>query len=345
MDEVIQVALPSDQNYIMGLLVTAVSLVAHLPPSAPVVINVLDGGIEERTFREFTECVLRYHTCTQFKRLRISETIFSDFPAWSGNKMTYARLMLPKLLPEVNYVIYSDTDFLWHIDASELWKKREVGIILQGVLDAPQTIEKERLWFSARGIDFSPNHYFGGGMMFMNLSLFRQERVVERVAEFLRVHPDVQFADQSATNAVLGARTKILESKWQTLSMFLTDAILKKGCAIHFPCESPWAKMKSRSDVLTDPKIMWHIVYAQIMGISLWESLRLRFSIFQIVIRRAMFLMGCSRMMRWLLYVPLWLLGYKGSVYKLMFWCRRLNYTDVLEGIDIHKAVFDGFKK
>lgn len=47
--ETVHIALPSDQNYIPGLLVTAGSIAYHASRDVELMIHVLDGGIHDDT--------------------------------------------------------------------------------------------------------------------------------------------------------------------------------------------------------------------------------------------------------------------------------------------------------
>ena len=66
----IEVALPSDENYLCGLLVTAASMAKYMPADVTLSINVLDGGIHDETFLSFANKVTGLHERTVFKRLQ-----------------------------------------------------------------------------------------------------------------------------------------------------------------------------------------------------------------------------------------------------------------------------------
>ena len=204
-DNRVEVALPSDENYVCGLLVTAASMAKYMPTDVTLSINVLDGGIHDDTLASFAEKIKGIHERTEFRRLPIDESIFAAYPKWSGNRMTYARLMLAELLPDVDHVIYCDTDYIWLTDVTELWKLRDDNVIFQSSRDGvPETEQKERKWHEKYGFPFDSSRYFCAGLSFYNLRLFRKERVIKQVSDFLVAHPDVPFADQTVINVLLG---------------------------------------------------------------------------------------------------------------------------------------------
>lgn len=323
----IEVALPSDENYLCGLLVTAASMAKYMPADVTLSINVLDGGIHDETFLSFANKVTGLHERTVFKRLRINEADFADFPSWSGNKMAYARLMLPKLLPDIDHVIYCDTDYIWLKDITSLWQQRDDACILQSVRDGcEETIIREQKWFEKHGLPFNYQTYFCTGLLFFNLRMMREERTLEQAFDFLTKHPDVQFADQTTMNSLLGGRVRLLSSIWQLFSRNVTNSDLKTGCAIHFAGEVPWRRMTSWVYALSDTVIIWHRFNASIYGISLWKSLRQWYGAWEIIRRRSLFLLVTMPIIRSLFFLLLNISGRGIYIRHFKTWYRPLKW-------------------
>ena len=78
-DSRVEVALPSDQNYVHGLLVTAASMAAYANQNIVLSFNILDGGIANDTFREFSKRIQQIHPKTEFRRFRVNELEFAEF--------------------------------------------------------------------------------------------------------------------------------------------------------------------------------------------------------------------------------------------------------------------------
>lgn len=262
--DTIHIALPSDQNYVIGLIATAGSMAYHASHDVILSIHVLDGGIHDDTFAEFRKKIERLHPHVQLSRIKVNEELFVRFPAWAGNRMTYARLMLADALPDVNHIIYSDTDFLWLADIAELWALRADDVIFESVVDYHSTIEKEKVWAESKGLPFNDQTYFGAGLSFYNLEMFREEHLVEQVADFLQKYPDVLFADQTALNHLLLGRVKLLPEQWQTLSLQLTPEKVNKPCAIHYGGDIPWARSKFWTWLLSDASMLWYSMMDEI---------------------------------------------------------------------------------
>lgn len=326
-DDIVEVALPSDQNYVCGLLVTAASLAKSADKAVAISFNILDGGIHDDTFTDFEKRVRAIHPNSRFRRLKVNNADFSAFPSWSGNKMAYARLMLPRLLPEVDHVIYCDTDYIWLTDIVPLWLRRDDKIILQSVRDGcDDTIKKEEKWFEEHQLSFHSESYFCTGLLFFNLKLMREEDTLHQAFDFLASHPDVKFADQTTLNALLSSRVNLLPECWQLFSRNLRDEDIKTGCAIHFAGEVPWRKLGLWINTITDSMLIWHRFNARIHGISTWQSLRRWYGAGEIVRRRLLFHVAHISFLRNLFSYLLRLTGRGAYVTHFNVWCRPLKW-------------------
>ena len=286
--ETVHVALPSDENYIVGLTATAGSMAYHASRDVVLSIHVLDGGIHDDTFDAFAKKIHRLHPHVEFSRIKVDEVLFANFPVWAGNRMTYARLMLSEALPDVKHIIYSDTDYLWLADIAELWAQRQDDVIFASTVDQRGTIEKEQVWAKSKGLELDPNKYFCAGLSFYNLELFRKEHIIEQVADFLKKYPDVLFADQTAMNHLLLGRVRIVDEKWQTLSMCLTPQNVGKPVAIHYAGDIPWTRGKFWTWTLSDASLLWYAMMDEINQVPLGTTLKSKLTLWQRFYKRAL---------------------------------------------------------
>lgn len=75
------------------------------------------------------------------------------FQSFHGTgKTTYARLLLPDLLSDVTYVIYTDVDILWLADIAELWDSIDEDAIMH--ISPGGSPPKELKWFSDPCLDY-----------------------------------------------------------------------------------------------------------------------------------------------------------------------------------------------
>lgn len=292
MSDRIAIALAADSNYFCGLMVTATSIARFAHKDAHLVFNILDGGIADSDFAFLEGRIKALHGRSEINRISVDDAQFDGFPIWHGSRMTYARLLLPRLLPDDDFVVYCDVDFLWMDDIADLWRIRDAAIPLMGTRDVNEVItSSENAWFERNGLKVDIGRYFCAGFVFVNLKVFREEGLAERALDLIRSHPDIPMNDQTALNAVVEGRHRLLPAKWQ---MFSRDSPIelfdRLPFVIHYAGDVPW-KISKRSHMLTDIQLLWFHFDAAVRGISVWQSLRRHYSACEIVLNRVTFKM------------------------------------------------------
>lgn len=139
---------------------------------------------------------------------------------YNGSKLPYLRLFLPELLPELDWIIYSDVDTIWDLDPAELWKLRDDTKAICWVKDLDTTrMEAERwarsLEFGVQGLEL--RRYACSGVCLINLKKWREEGITEKCLNFLRKRGCPPYADQDVLNIVLKDDAKLLPQKWDRL--------------------------------------------------------------------------------------------------------------------------------
>lgn len=327
-DGPVHIALASDRAYYFGLLVTACSIAENASRAAKLWFHILDGGIGDETFAEFRVHLGMRHPNIIVERHPINEQSFKDCAEYAGSRLTYARLLLPELLNDVPHVIYCDCDFLWRADILDLWKERDDSIILQSTQNRfEKTERRERAWFTRNGYEFSADNYFCAGLSFFNLEMFRRDGIAARAFEFLKAHQDVIGADQTAMNALLYGRVRLLSRKWQTLTCSVTAEELCEPIVLHYADEIPW-KRPGWWRLLTDAVMLWHRYNDTLLGTP-GGSLASFFSLHEIVFKRSL-----DRLLQFR--------AFRRVFYLLLTWTGRGSYADEFDifsrNLDIDKV-------
>ncbi len=328
-DNCIEIALPSDQGYFPGLLVTVYSIVANAAKDRFLSFHILDGGISDNSFALLTEAVSRLsHQCT-FQRHKISEQDFSGFPDWKGNKMTYVRFLLPTLIPDKDFVIYADSDCLWYADIADLWAQRENDVSIKGVFDAVGE-KREIPWFAKHGIEFPSGKYFCNGLLLLNLRLFRKNSVIERASAFIKQHQDIQFADQSAFNFILVNDSKLLPLHWNHFTREIRNHLVRSPVVLHYANALPW-KSKLEKHFVPPYMMLWYQWYAKILNTPLRKVLH-AFNVSDVLSYRLYPKVMKNTPLRRMFKIYLLLTGRLGLWPSL---CDNLKYTGQIEGAEI----------
>lgn len=287
----VEIALAANDKYFDGLLVTACSIARFADKERQLNFTILDGGITNENLSFLKERVLAFHPHTTLQAFKINEDDLSDFPLFHGNRMTYARLLLPRLKPEAKHIIYCDVDFLWMKDISALWGLKDDSVPYMSTNDMVQTtIDYEREWFRRNSIPFDADRYFCAGLSFFNLESFRRQDLTKAIGAFLREHQDVMLADQTAMNALIGDKVGLLPQCWQIIPRYVPDSVFDNSIVLHYAGEPPWS-ISNVSRMLTDTQLLWFRFDATIRGCTTWQSLRRYYSAPRIILARLVFKM------------------------------------------------------
>ena len=189
----IHVVMAADQGYSMGLEIAKASMVASC--SAP-------ERLEFHLYDDKAEVVSR---------------ILTDFGTYKGSTMAFVRLYLGELLPDVDWVVYSDVDTLWYRDVVELWGERDETKILQWVRDIPATRIGASAWHKRINPDFNPQNYGCSGVMLLNLKRMRSSGFLGRAISFNKEHGLPTYVDQDILNALCHDDCGFLPPWWDVL--------------------------------------------------------------------------------------------------------------------------------
>lgn len=157
----------------------------------------------------------------QLNPLRIDDEAIAGLPSTKAlPAVVWQRVLLPRLLPNLDKLLYLDSDLialgsvkpLWDLDISDYYVAAVSNPMHEEMAGWPEKI----------GLPNSAA-YFNSGVMLMNLALLRDHGCVEKMVRHGFEHPDlVHWGDQCAMNVVLHTRRYELHPKWNMMNNFLT---------------------------------------------------------------------------------------------------------------------------
>jgi len=196
----IHIVLASDANYMPGLEVTrATMLAACSDPSR-----------------------LRFHVFDDNEALSalLGSSVSQRLPLWNGSLMPYLRLFLPRLLPGVGRVVYSDVDTIWNRDVCELWDlaARDAGAAISWVRDMSSMRQDAAAWVgkaaAGEGLAFDWTRYACSGVCVMNLGKMRETNFTGRVLDLYAKYGVPKFPDQDVLNILYNRDSALLPPVW-----------------------------------------------------------------------------------------------------------------------------------
>jgi lipopolysaccharide biosynthesis glycosyltransferase len=202
----------ADNRYVQHLAAAFVSLLVNLSPDWKARFYVADGELTRENREKLQRTVERHGGSIEF--LAVRKTLFDDLYIAQGREITqaaYYRLVVPEMLHEVpvQKAIYLDCDVIVLDDISKL---------LQTPLDGHPAGAVEDLGGGFRLADLNMpegSAYFNSGVLLMDLPVWREQAVADRVFRFLRENRHrLHYHDQDGLNAVLQGNWKPLDPKW-----------------------------------------------------------------------------------------------------------------------------------
>ena len=222
------------------------SVVDQMGGTGFVDVYVLDCGLTPKSRRKMVHSIPRSWAKLHFIPIHADD--LAGFRVDGHiSAATYARLLIGKCLPdEIEKVIYLDGDMLVLSDLRNIWDVDLKGHPLAAVQDpVAGLVGQSAQMMHWEGWDVpAGTQVFNAGLMVIDLSRWRKEKMFERAVQIAREHPErMRFWDQCALNYVIRGNFAALDPTWN-VSPFLNypphslDVIYDKetvGRCIHHP--------------------------------------------------------------------------------------------------------------
>lgn len=239
------IASAADEPYFPGLLVSLGSALACGSPGSRYRVIVLDGGLSKESSS------ILANTCRFIAGIRnidltldtfeLNQETFKLLPAKRGSKMFYGRLLLPSLLNEESEVIYLDADILCYKGIENLNPARMDALIAGAIDPGIPTLHDDCPWANQLQPDEYGLPYLNSGVLWMNLTAFRDEQLVEQAIALRSQSTSQRLADQSVLNFVCRGRAAPADVSFNLLVSDKTNGHLTRPANFHFfGGKKPW---------------------------------------------------------------------------------------------------------
>ena len=142
----------------------------------------------------------------------------------------FYRLVMPKILsPEIEKVIYLDSDIIVNLDINELWQielgDKPLGVVAGTRKDSPKIQQilayRNKNFPLIRDSIVDGEDYFNSGILLINLKVFRaEENTLIDGLKFRGSHPEYWMFDQEILNYCFSKRTVRIPRKFNTSIYF-----------------------------------------------------------------------------------------------------------------------------
>lgn len=220
--EPIRVVLAADDDYAFPLAASVRSIVDNSHRERPLEVVILACGISAESKRRLSAS---WDTGAN-SLIRFLDINVSSLSAWPTSSpflshptsATYARLLLPQLLPsDWDKVIYLDVDTITLSPFDDLWELDLRGLPLGAVIDpfnpligSPRGVQ---CWEEV-GLDPGAP-YFNAGMLLINLAVWRRDQVAAKALAYVEEHAAcIGLLDQEALNAIVNGKFLAVDESW-----------------------------------------------------------------------------------------------------------------------------------
>jgi lipopolysaccharide biosynthesis glycosyltransferase len=206
------VVLASDERYAMPMTTLLRSIVDSNRSGWPLEFHILFDGVSESTKQRVADSLPG--GAASIRWVPIKSLLFREF--WTAShvsKMTFARLLIPRVFPDtVSRVLYLDIDTLVLDDLTSIWETDLDGALIGAVLDNLDAHLKSGKPYYEEAPRVK--NYFNAGVLLIDLTRWRKEQVTEKALDYMNQHPNTPFMDQDALNVVCDGRWKMLDQRW-----------------------------------------------------------------------------------------------------------------------------------
>ncbi len=152
------------------------------------------------------------------------------------NQVTYWRMALADLLPDLPKVLFLDADVLIVDDIKDLWDL-DVSEVYAAVV-ADHSLVAQQHW---KKLDLVQENYFNAGMMLINLDRWRQTDIKETLKHTFCSRTQWDYNDQDVLNVVMASEVKYLDAAYNAQTYTLAKELVRQPVVIHFTGqEKPW---------------------------------------------------------------------------------------------------------
>ena len=207
----VHIAINIDNKYIYPAIVYLTSLFDNRAKTTFYYINVLTNGkLGKNATNKINYVVDKFGN--NFVKI-IYHNLGDDFKdATEWHLPSYYKIALPSLLPNVDRIIFIDSDMINLEDLTEMYNfKFKEKVYFAGILDYINHLTQ------LRDFNLSSDKYINAGVLIMNLKAMREDSIEAKLREFVSNHTCI-FWDQTAINCVCRNNIQNLPYKYNVFA-------------------------------------------------------------------------------------------------------------------------------
>lgn len=255
----------ADEKFFPGLAVAVASTVAAASGECDYHFLILDGGLAQGALESLSEAIAaiaaKKGIRATLEPLMVDQERLMVLPARRGSRMTYAKLVLPEILPDLDSIIYLDADVLCFTGLEAVHPPAEESQwLLAGVRDYFSVIENDCPWIDQVPATERRLPYINCGVMWMNLQGLRKIDFTGRSIAARAAIGNARQGDQSVFNFLCRGKSFILPDRVNHMTSIGSTRPLCEGDLDlnlhHIGSPKPWLGPPKTSNWLAH--CLWH---------------------------------------------------------------------------------------
>jgi lipopolysaccharide biosynthesis glycosyltransferase len=268
---VLTVVSNADEKFFPGLAVAVASAVTAGSGKFDYHFLILNGGLEAGSLEKLNATIGKIAAAKGFSAkldaLHVDQSRLAALPERRGSRMTYAKLVLPEILPHLDSIVYLDGDVLCFSGVESVHPPAdETDHLLAGARDYFSVIAKDCPWLDQVPEDERQLPYINCGVMWMNLNGLREIDFTNRSIAARAAIGEARQGDQSVFNFLCRGRSCVLP---ESINHRTSIGSARPLCAgdldlnLHYiGSPKPWLGPPKTSNWLAQR--LWHQAYAAI---------------------------------------------------------------------------------
>ncbi len=255
----------ADEKFFPGLEVAVASAVAAASGACDYHFLILDGGLPRGGLDDLGKTIAGIAASKNIRAtlepLMIDQNRLLALPERRGSRMTYAKLVLPEILPHLDSILYLDADVLCFKGLESVHPAAgEPQWLLAGARDFFSVIEKDCPWLDQVPPAERKLPYINCGVMWMNLKGLREMGFTDRAITARAAIGAARQGDQSVFNFLCRGKSFILPDAINHRTTIGSNRIFcerKLAVNIHYiGSPKPWLGAPKTSNWLAHQ--LWH---------------------------------------------------------------------------------------
>lgn len=208
-----------DRKGVVGLHTTLSSLLAHLCSSDPVSIYLFHASLSPHDIEQLAKTIAKSPQSANVRLIPrdIEIGMFEPLKNHVGfGWMTYARILVPDLLSNLDRVIYLDNDLLVYADLHELWQHDLNGATIGCATWGNLSQSNDRLFAAEQGMP-SERPYFNAGVLLIDVHKWNTLNCTNECMNIgLKYGSNLPSADQTILNVLFGDSFSAVPRRFNT---------------------------------------------------------------------------------------------------------------------------------